>query len=315
MQAIPDLMACMLELDDDAVRYVRKTAEDPPRVSILDVIGIITGLTSGNSRNMLWRLSESHPEVTTICSNFKFPGRGQRETPVTDAEGIVRLIMLLPGRAAAHARQMAAKVLVRYLGGDASLVQEVMANHHMQVELDPEHPASMFGQSVQRGPTPYEIEMAKSARMQALGAAFQLAKDIGSNSQPRLRAVAQTMIDELLLPPGDKMGEYVCAADILRERGHDEYQISRLVGELGKDLKTMAESEERSFQSAEHEYGSDRKTVGMYHRVRDAAFIEDVLMSFKERALYAHVVGEQSSDAQRRQEFLASNGRGRKRTR
>ena len=137
MQAIPDLMACMLELDDDAVPYVRKTVEDPPRVSVLDVIGIITGLTSGNSRNMLWRLSESHPEVTTICSNFKFPGRWQRETLVTDAEGMVRLIMLCPGRAAAHACQKAAQFLVRYLGKKLSLMQDGMAHNHIQAELDP----------------------------------------------------------------------------------------------------------------------------------------------------------------------------------
>ena len=61
MQAIPGLKACMLELNDDAVQYVRKPAEDPPRVSVLDVIGVITGLNSGNSHNILWRLSESHP--------------------------------------------------------------------------------------------------------------------------------------------------------------------------------------------------------------------------------------------------------------
>ena len=96
------------------------------------------------------------------------------------------------------------------------------------------------------------------------------------------------------------MEEYVLGADILRERGHDEYHISRLAGELGKDLKAMAESEERSFQNTEQEYGADRKTNGMYYRVRAASFIEDVLASFKERALYARLVGEQSSDAQRR---------------
>ena len=107
------------------------------------------------------------------------------------------------------------------------------------------------------------------------------------------------------------MEEYVCAADILRERGHGEYHISRLAGELGKDLKAVAESEGRSFQGAEQEHGSDHTTIGMYHRVRDATFIEDVLASFKERALYARRVGEQSSDAQQHHEFMAANGRGR----
>ena len=32
------------------------------------------------------RLSERQPEVTTICSNFKFAGQGAHETPVADAK-------------------------------------------------------------------------------------------------------------------------------------------------------------------------------------------------------------------------------------
>ena len=49
MRAIADLMASLSELTDGAVRGIRKTAEDPPRVSVLDVIGAITGLDSSNS--------------------------------------------------------------------------------------------------------------------------------------------------------------------------------------------------------------------------------------------------------------------------
>ena len=60
---------------------------------------------------------------------------------VTDARGAIELIMLLPGKTAAMARQSAASVVVRYLGGDMSLVQEVMTHRQVQAELDPEHPA------------------------------------------------------------------------------------------------------------------------------------------------------------------------------
>ena len=42
----------------------------------------------------LRRISTGHPEVKAICFDFKFPGRGQRDTPVTDAKGIVEIIML-----------------------------------------------------------------------------------------------------------------------------------------------------------------------------------------------------------------------------
>ena len=36
--------------------------------------------------------------------NLKFPGRGQRETPVGDIYAVVELIMLLPGRRAGLVR-------------------------------------------------------------------------------------------------------------------------------------------------------------------------------------------------------------------
>ena len=54
--------------------------------------------------------------------NFRFPGRGQRNTPVAPARGIVEIIMLLPGQQAARVRRMAAHLICRYLGGDLSLV-------------------------------------------------------------------------------------------------------------------------------------------------------------------------------------------------
>ena len=127
-QAIPDLLVRMMDVSEDSVQCVRKTAEVPPRVSVYDVLGVITGLQLNNSLNIFQRLCNQFPEVTTLCSNFRFPGRGQRDTPVTDAEGIVTIVMLLPGRAAAMARQYAANVLVRYVGGDLILVREASGN-------------------------------------------------------------------------------------------------------------------------------------------------------------------------------------------
>ena len=260
-------------------------------------------------------LCEQFPEVHTICTNFKFPGRGQRDTPVTDAEGITQIIMLLPGRAAAIARQSAANVIVRYLGGDTSLVQEIMANRNMQAQLEPDHPASIFGQSVRQGPTLYEIEMARNARMQALSAAYNLAQAIDSTSQGRLRVEAQRAIDDVLLPQGETMDQYVDAATILRERAYTEDQIARMAGELGKDLKMVADSEGRAAQSNEQDFCLERHQVGLYHRVRDASLIEDVLTSFKDRPLYARVMaGEPDPIAARRAHLLHTRGRGRSRS-
>ena len=317
LQNIPDLMAGLTQLNDHAVQNIRKTTETPPRVSVFDVLQAVTGYPDDQSRGLYRRLLAAHPEVGAACTYFKFPGRGQRDTPVTDAQGIIQIIMLLPGKTAATARQYAANVVVRYLGGDMSLVQEVMTHRQVQAELDPEHPASIFGQSVPVA-TPCEtpraeVEQAKNSRIQALSAALQLARAINSTSQGRLQVEAQKAIDNVLLPLGESAEQFVDAAAILRERAHSEEQIARLAGELGKDLKLIAEHEQICCQSNEQTFGADRCQVGWYHRVRQASLIEDVLESFKQRSLYHTVMsGQPSGNAARRQGFLSVHGRGRR---
>ena len=71
------------------------------------------------------RVLDQYPKVGTNCSHFKFKGRGQRGTPVTDAKGVIEIIMLLPGATAAKVRRQAAELLCRYLGGDLALADEV----------------------------------------------------------------------------------------------------------------------------------------------------------------------------------------------
>jgi hypothetical protein len=153
MRPISDLMMSLLELTDNSVRQrVRKTAEDPPRVSVYDVIGVITGQSSNACRVIYSRLVSNHPEVATICCDFKFSGRGQQPIPVCDARSIVELVMILPGRAATAMRRQAARVLVRFLGGDMSMVEEIARNRLTQEELaedDPNHPLRLFGATVE----------------------------------------------------------------------------------------------------------------------------------------------------------------------
>ena len=139
---IPDLMASMPSfsaLNEQALRQIRQTAENPPKVSVYDVINAITG--QSNPR-MIWdRLCTGFPEVVTYCDTFEFPGRGQQYIPVADARGITEIIVLPPGKAAAHFRKAAADVVVRYLGGDLTLVEEIAANRLAQESLPEEHPA------------------------------------------------------------------------------------------------------------------------------------------------------------------------------
>ena len=167
----------------------------------------------------------------------------------------------------------------------------------------------------QSGPTPYDLEMLRGARMQSLTAAFNAAQVIGSSSQVRVQAAVQKAIDDALLPPGESPEQYIDATQILLERGHTDEQASRLAGELGKDLKLVGQDEERNPQSREQQYGMDKKQVGLYHRVRDAQLIETVLASFKARELYTRVMtGQPDPIRARREELLRTKGRGRSRS-
>jgi hypothetical protein len=202
--------------------------------------------------------------------------------------------------------------VVRYLGGDTSLVAEIMANRAAQSQMAPDNPAAIFGPV----PTPHEIEMAKDSRLRALGSAFKLAQSIGSTSVDRLRVASQKAIDDVLLPVGDTLDQFVDATMILRERAHTEEQIARLASELGRDLKLVVDDEERATPSNEQQFGEVRKQVGLYHRIKDVSLIEAVLASFKDRPLYKNVMsGDPDTNTSRRVALLASHGRGRKRTR
>ena len=148
MESVSEML-CLTQLTDGTVTKIRKTAEDPPRVSVLDAIALITGHGPTVCSHTLQRIKEAYPEVGSELANFKFSGRGQRDTPVTDARGVVEIIMVLPGRAAARARRAAAEVMVRYLGGDPALVDEIAANRLRQQELEDDDPARLFGQAVE----------------------------------------------------------------------------------------------------------------------------------------------------------------------
>jgi len=80
-------------------------------------------------------LLEQFPEVQSNRLNFKFPGRGQKAVEVAPLAEALEFAFLLPGRNAAKVRKEAAKLLVRYFGGDLSLVDEIFQRNCVQAAL------------------------------------------------------------------------------------------------------------------------------------------------------------------------------------
>ena len=72
---------------------------------MIDVTMAITGKSRNQAGITFARSRNDYPEVTTNCCNRKFKGPGQRDTPVTDARGIVEIIMLLGGRQTTRVRR------------------------------------------------------------------------------------------------------------------------------------------------------------------------------------------------------------------
>ena len=79
------------------------------------------------SQHEVWkRLTVRYPEVSSKCENFKFSGKGQRETPVANRENILYILGLLPGEAGKTYRESAAKVFLAYLDASPELAGSII---------------------------------------------------------------------------------------------------------------------------------------------------------------------------------------------
>lgn len=103
------------------IRYDPETK----RGSVLDVVQLVTGCDQAHMSRTLTSILERFPDLNSLMPIHKFPGRGQRDTPVAPLPVLVKVIMLCPGKTALKWRLNAAEVLCRALGGDSSLCAEI----------------------------------------------------------------------------------------------------------------------------------------------------------------------------------------------
>ena len=89
------------------------------QASVLDVIRLITGQNAKGASKIIERLVK-----LSKCRQLRINGKGKL-TPVCDASTMVDIIWELPGKAAKVFRRQCAHYIVRILGGDASLVEEM----------------------------------------------------------------------------------------------------------------------------------------------------------------------------------------------
>lgn len=114
------------EETDETPFNVRITSDD--LICILDVVEHITKQGRKAVTKAWFRFKEDNPEVTAKCLNFKFKGRGSRDTPVTDLKTILSIIQRLPGKMAMNFRDKMSSVFIRVMGGDETLHEQIEAN-------------------------------------------------------------------------------------------------------------------------------------------------------------------------------------------
>ena len=116
------------------------------QVSVFDLIKVVGG--QANPRKTWADILKNHKEeVVTFCYNLKFPGIGQKLTPVVNVQGMVKILFWLPGELAKQFRNKSAEVMVRYLGGDITLIDEIKAIDQ-EHQVTPNNIAQVFREEV-----------------------------------------------------------------------------------------------------------------------------------------------------------------------
>ncbi len=69
-----DIQQQLARLLGRAVHQIRKTDENPPRISVVDVALVIRGKTQHDAAQDVRRILEHYPDVGTNCSHFRFKG-------------------------------------------------------------------------------------------------------------------------------------------------------------------------------------------------------------------------------------------------
>jgi hypothetical protein len=112
----------MNSLSIDSIN-VRKTEDS--QYSVFDAIRFIA---QKKNEHMVWkRLSGQYPEVLTNVKTYKFPGAGQKVTPVANKATIIEIISLLPGDVGGATRKAAIELLLKYIEAPDELAKQAIA--------------------------------------------------------------------------------------------------------------------------------------------------------------------------------------------
>ena len=94
------------------------------RISLIDGIAQALGCSKKEATKKLTRYTDVTPQW---CNLWKFPGAGQRDTPVGLFHEFLELCSQLPGAPARAMRKEQAQITTRTIAGDVDLVRAILA--------------------------------------------------------------------------------------------------------------------------------------------------------------------------------------------
>ena len=115
-------------------------------ISVFDFITVVSG--QQNPRKTWERILNEHGEELGIVSKCHYAQFGKtKKTPVINVQGMVKLLFWLPGETAKQFRAKSAETMIRYLGGDLTLIDEIKAidKHHIET---PNNVAQVFREEI-----------------------------------------------------------------------------------------------------------------------------------------------------------------------
>ena len=127
-------------------KEIRITSDAVKMISVFDFIKVVGG--QEQPRKTWLDILKNHKEelgIVTFCNYAQF-GK-TKKTPVINVQGMVKLLFWLPGETAKQFRSKSAETMIRYLGGDLTLIDEIKMIDQEHIN-NPENIAQVFREEV-----------------------------------------------------------------------------------------------------------------------------------------------------------------------
>ena len=301
------------------------------KVSVVDVIADVTGKKHHYAAVFYNRLLDE--ERIPECEMRPLPSRGNslvvtksdlqrsrrggpkwfRPTPVATAAEMVEIIWQLNGTA--EFRRNCARIVVRYLGGDEALVDEIQINRAAQEHLaatNPDHPARLFGKAVEAERTSSETVEEQTQRIRKLrlendqlearnlSQFMQVLTSIGEEIDDAQRWSIRDRMNNLLRGDGNSQEqETTHASQFLLDKGMSATLTKRvrvLFGKIAAKLKRRRDNLpfDAKLPTKIKDVDGHPAHVAIYEIPQDLEILEEAHQELMETQLYAEATSPQA---------------------